>query len=280
MWPRCRIAASWEPNAWAYPGGDIFITAGLIGILSDLDSVKLVLGHEIGHVVGRHTTHMMPYMNAFMYTANGIALTTNLAMATFSLGGGFGYLGPVTWLTWFPQTQAVAMGGGVIAGQTLNLMFMGPIAGLMAYSRSNEWQADRFGQQTALATGSDQKAMYDGWGEFMSYLKKYFEIPNGLLAQIFANHPNGDDRMKKIQSRYDQYIEKLAPYQKANRLDSSNYMQYQQIHARYFLGSEAFGNYVMKKRQEQESRANDYSWKSLFSPAGKCIQFALGGVRE
>ncbi len=278
IWPKCRIAATWEPNAYAYPGGNIFITAGLIGILSSVDSVRLVLGHEIGHTIGRHTTQRMPYMNAFMYTANGMGLIANLGASTFALGGGFGYLGPVTWLTWFPQTQVIAMGGGLALGEAMNLLFMGPIAGLMAYTRSNEWQADRFGQQTALATGADQQLMYNGWEEFVAYTKKYFEIPDSFLAQIFADHPNSQARLEKIESRYKDYIKTLAPYHDANTPEASEYEAYQKMHARYFLGSQAFGEYVLKKR-ESEKRANDYAWQSLFSPAGKCIQYALSGVK-
>lgn len=56
LWPKCKVAATFSPNAWAYPTGDIFVTAGLLGILDRADSLALILGHEIGHVVARHAT--------------------------------------------------------------------------------------------------------------------------------------------------------------------------------------------------------------------------------
>lgn len=46
-------------NAFALPGGQIFITAGLLGRLQSLDQLAGVLGHEIGHVVHRHSAQQM-----------------------------------------------------------------------------------------------------------------------------------------------------------------------------------------------------------------------------
>ena len=155
IWPRCKIAATLVPNAWAYPGGDIFISAGLLGILSDVDSVTNILGHEIGHVMGRHTSHTQKYNAAYNYSSTFLSLTANYALLGFSLGGGLGYLGPVTWLTWFPQSMASSMAGGIIAGKTLELMFLVPAAALMKYSREHELQADRLGQEAAYQVGMD-----------------------------------------------------------------------------------------------------------------------------
>ena len=46
-------------NAFALPGGQVFITYGLFSQLQDEDQLAGVLGHEIGHVVGRHSAERM-----------------------------------------------------------------------------------------------------------------------------------------------------------------------------------------------------------------------------
>lgn len=46
-------------NAFALPGGQVFITAGLLGQLKSEDQLAGVLGHEIGHVVHRHSAEQM-----------------------------------------------------------------------------------------------------------------------------------------------------------------------------------------------------------------------------
>ena len=50
-------------NAFALPGGQIFITVGLLKRLSSEDQVAGVLGHEIGHVVARHSAEQMAKQN-------------------------------------------------------------------------------------------------------------------------------------------------------------------------------------------------------------------------
>jgi predicted Zn-dependent protease len=46
-------------NAFAVPGGQIFITMGLLNKLKSEDEIAGVLGHEIGHVIGRHSAEQM-----------------------------------------------------------------------------------------------------------------------------------------------------------------------------------------------------------------------------
>ncbi|MGB4853219.1 MAG: M48 family metalloprotease, partial [Ignavibacteria bacterium] len=46
-------------NAFALPGGQVFITMGLLKLLKNEDQLAGVLGHEIGHVIGRHSAEHM-----------------------------------------------------------------------------------------------------------------------------------------------------------------------------------------------------------------------------
>src|SRR5690606_27038292 len=54
-----RVADDPTPNAFAAPGGFIFITRGLLALLRNEAELVSVLGHEIGHVTARHSVAMM-----------------------------------------------------------------------------------------------------------------------------------------------------------------------------------------------------------------------------
>ena len=50
-----RVVDQIEPNAFALPGGHIFVSRGLLALANDEDELACVIGHEIGHVVKRHS---------------------------------------------------------------------------------------------------------------------------------------------------------------------------------------------------------------------------------
>ena len=49
-----QVVDQWSPNAFALPGGHIFVSRGLLALINDEDELGCVIGHEIGHVVKRH----------------------------------------------------------------------------------------------------------------------------------------------------------------------------------------------------------------------------------
>jgi len=51
---RFAVVESDEVNAWAFPGGRILIARGMLDIMDGDNELAFILGHEIGHVVGRH----------------------------------------------------------------------------------------------------------------------------------------------------------------------------------------------------------------------------------
>ena len=68
-------------NAFALPGGQIFFTYGLLQHLETEDEVAGVLGHEIGHVVGRHSAEQMAKSQMWA----GIAQAAGMAGADFNM---------------------------------------------------------------------------------------------------------------------------------------------------------------------------------------------------
>lgn len=276
LYPRCRIAATLAPNAWAYPGGDIFVSVGLIGILSDLDSLRLVIGHEIAHVIARHTTRAMPGRKAFMYAAGGASLAAQVGLGPYALSGGRGLLGEVTWLTWFPQSMALSMAGAVVTKTGLEVLFLGPYAALMAHQRSLEWQADRLGHEAALATGARPEKLGEGWLEFKNFIQKYLD-PDGKRAGSFlASHPNPQARFESIESKGPKLLERLGAY-KDNRLPESYYRDYSELHQQFKPNTHAWGENALMKLKAGDERAAQFSLNSLFSPAGQCVIHALSG---
>lgn len=116
-----QAVASGECNAFALPGGFVFITTPLIDLCQgDADETAFILGHEMGHVVQHHA------MDRLM--ANSML---SAAMTRFPVGGGI--LKPS------------------LAGLAGSLLQQG-------YSREQEFDADRFGHLLARRAGFDPEA--------------------------------------------------------------------------------------------------------------------------
>jgi len=111
-------------NAFALPGGQIFITAGLYKLLKSEDQLAGVLGHEIGHVINRHGSEHLAKAE----------LTQQLVMATQVGTGGYDQ--------------------GMIA------QYVGQMANLK-YGRDDEIESDEYGVKYLIEAGYDPKAMIE-----------------------------------------------------------------------------------------------------------------------
>jgi predicted Zn-dependent protease len=155
-----------EPNAFALPGGYVYVSRGLLTLVNSEDELATVVGHEIGHVAARHSVSRQ--------TANVPLVPIRIAAA---IGGA--------------ATSIVSPGlGRVIAGT-------GQLPGALAlatFSRSQENEADRLGQDYAAAAGWDPK----GIATFMDTLARESELegrdPDRM--SFFQSHPTSPDRSK------------------------------------------------------------------------------------
>src|SRR5688572_14030763 len=71
-----HIADTPEPNAFALPGGYVYVTRGLLALVNSEDELAGVVGHEIGHVAGRHTVQKISRQGPFSVVfgiASGLA---------------------------------------------------------------------------------------------------------------------------------------------------------------------------------------------------------------
>lgn len=159
------LADSQTINAFALPGGQIFITAALFNKLKNEDQLAGVLGHEIGHVVGRHSTQQM----AKTELVAGIAQGAGVAMSDGSSNGGM---------------QIARMVGNLVT---------------MKYGREDETEADRLGVKFMIDAGYDPEAMIG----VMQILKA--SAGGGRQAEILSTHPDPGNRIEKIRAEIAKY---------------------------------------------------------------------------
>ncbi len=147
-------------NAFALPGGFVFVNRGTIEAADTEAQLAGVLAHEISHVALRHGTSQATKAGA-----------TQLPIAI--LGGilGDSSLGALV-------TQLGAFTAGSV---------------LLKYSRTAETQADVLGTQILYDAGYDPRAL----AQFFEKLQAQGG-PSGSLAQFFSDHPNPDHRVERV----------------------------------------------------------------------------------
>ncbi len=109
-------------NAFALPGGQVFITYGMYKRLENEDQLAGVLGHEIAHVVGRHSAERIAKQSLTQGIINGVLVGSD--------GGG--------------AAQAAAMIGNMIN---------------MKYGREDELESDKLGVHFMIDAGYDPQQM-------------------------------------------------------------------------------------------------------------------------
>jgi len=156
-------------NAFATPGGYIYIFRGLITLAENESELASVMAHEIAHANARH-------INAMMEKSQKLNMAALAGVIAGALLGGAGGAG-----------AAVAM--GTMAGaQTLALQ----------YSREHEEEADRYGMGYLAAAGYDPKSMVD----FMKLMRRH-EYYSNLVPSYFLTHPGTSDRIRYLDNLLD-----------------------------------------------------------------------------
>ena len=157
-----RVLDDPTPNAFAFPGGYIFITRGLLGLMGNEAELVSVLGHEIGHVTARHSVAMM----------------TRAQVAQIGLGVG-SILSPT-----LAEFSDAAAGG-------LSLLFL-------SYGRDAERQADDLGFQYALEHGYDVREMVNVFASLQQAGQLAGASP---LPTWLASHPDPGERIQRIETQ-------------------------------------------------------------------------------
>jgi predicted Zn-dependent protease len=155
------VVNSTEVNAFAVPGGYVYVNRGLIERATSMDELAGVLGHEIGHVVRRHSVKQMQQQQ-------GANLGITLACV----------------LTSICNNQAT--------GAAVNL---GANALFAKFSRSDEAEADEEGFKNVIQAGINPEGLVT---MFQKLLDERTATP-GAVDAWFATHPLEEDRIADVQ---------------------------------------------------------------------------------
>lgn len=164
---RFTVLDSPEVNAFALPGGYIYITRGLLAYLNNEAELAAVLGHEIGHVTARHGVRQHSAA-----TATGI-LAGVLASQTGVTGAG---------------DLFNAIGTALVRG----------------YGREHELESDRLGAEYLARSGYDPLAMLEvirvlkNQEVYDRELAKREDREPRVYHGVFATHPDNDTRLQQV----------------------------------------------------------------------------------
>ena len=150
-------------NAFAGPGGHIFLYTGLIETMDKIDELVGVMCHEIGHVSSRH-------INERLEKGKWLGLATMAGVLAGTLASG--------------DASEAIITGSMAAAQQIQL----------SYSRDDERQADQAGFRYSYLSGFDPSALVSALSKLQQGWSSN-EVPQYLLT-----HPLGPERMSNIES--------------------------------------------------------------------------------
>ncbi len=156
------------PNAFALPGGPVYISRGLLALLNSEDELAGVLGHEIGHIAGRHAARRKA-------AAAPLAILIGVPAGIISnIAPGLGRLAALP----------AAIAGGVA---------------ISAYSRQQEHAADGLGVDYAAAAGYDPAALADALQALELEHALHTDAPSRV--SFLSSHPSAPDRRQRVLGR-------------------------------------------------------------------------------
>jgi len=178
-----KVLDSEEINAFACPGGFVYVYKGLLKTMDNEAQLAAVLAHEVGHVVARHSVKRLQAVYGFSI------------LMEVTLGGKMGKT----------ARQMVEAAAGLI---------------LQGYGRENEYEADNYGILYAKKAGYNPKGMIQ---IFEKFKKMEGKPPNAFEKLLASHPPakdrigNGNKQIKKVggtnlpyyETEYNEIISKL-----------------------------------------------------------------------
>ena len=162
-------------NAFALPGGFLYVNTGLLMAAEEEDQVAGVIGHEIAHVAARHWASQMTKMTFAQY-----------AMLP---------------LIFIPMSYPVYMG-------VMEAYMQGVPLAFLKFNRGAEAEADYLGIQYMYKAGYDPNSYVAFFGKVMEEERR---MP-GSMPQVFMDHPPTGDRIIKCEEEIKQILPKKEQY--------------------------------------------------------------------
>ena len=176
---RFYVVKEQEPNAFAIPGGHIFITSGLIRLVDTDDELAGVIGHEIAHGVLRH-------IDKAIDRAKRISLATLAAV----IAGAF--------LSKDAKGAATLTTGAMAMAQSL----------MLKYTRDNEVEADQKGIRYLTDAGYDSRAMV----VFLKKIYRWQRFSSPDVPTYLSTHPGIDARIAYLSDTFLTAPKALSPH--------------------------------------------------------------------
>lgn len=156
-----HVADSEELNAFVLPGGKVVFYRGMVDLLENEDEVAAVMGHEIAHVVARHSGERI---------SQNILTQVGLAGAQVAL-----------------QSQDPSRRDPILAA-----LGVGATVGvILPYSRSHESEADEIGLTLMARAGYDPRAAVAVW-------ERMAEVSDTRAPEFLSTHPNPQRRAESL----------------------------------------------------------------------------------
>ena len=151
-------------NAFALPGGHVYVNRGLIERTRNVSELAGVLAHEIGHVAARHGAENL---QRHMRTSSMSSLLYQIILGRE----------PIL------DQQALSLGTHLWSA---------------AHSRADEVEADQLAVRYLIDTGVDPRGMLT---LFSSLLEEEERLPHGTASEWFSTHPNTERRLEETRKR-------------------------------------------------------------------------------
>jgi predicted Zn-dependent protease len=218
------------PNAFALPGY-VAITRGLLSELENEAQFVAVIGHEVGHVMARHTAQRI----------------SRITLQQLGLGIG-----------------ATVLGGKSGSDTLLTLGAIGSSLLLLKYDRDQEIQADKLGVKYMARLGYDPNEAITAHKilevSVDNYLKRLGKSrrEEGFLSELFSTHPRTEVRLSEIQAM----INEIPPYTlkgdgKFSKRFQNAIKEIREINKIYFIYDEAEDYYQKKNFRKAEEKLRE-----------------------
>jgi predicted Zn-dependent protease len=154
-----RLIHSESVNAFALPGGKIGVYTGILPVLANEAGLGSVLGHEVGHVVARHSAERITGV---------MALQTALSAAD------------------------IALSSTEMHDELMGLLGLGATVGVvLPFSRANELEADYLGGIFMAKNGLDPQESWKVW-------ERMTALGGDSPIAIFSTHPSNTKRIERL----------------------------------------------------------------------------------
>ncbi len=169
-------------NAFSAPAANIFVNRGLVTALDNADELAGILGHEIGHAIGRHVSDMID-RSKLVSIGTFVGMLAGIIIGAASGGGN--------------AAQAVSV-SSVAAGQTT----------MLAYSRVHEREADRFALYYVKKAGFSPKGLLTS----LEKIKANDWYGTDKVPGYLLTHPGAEERIIYMESWLADHDKGKDPY--------------------------------------------------------------------